>query len=69
MIRVVIADDHTIFRQGLAQLLRAAAEVTVVGEARDGDAALALVLDTNPMWPSWTSPCQVVGVWRWPRTS
>lgn len=42
MIRVAIADDHTILREGLRQLLAGAADVAVVAEAADGDAALAL---------------------------
>ena len=36
MIRVVIADDHTILREGLKQLLQAADDLNVVGEAADG---------------------------------
>jgi len=36
MIRVVIADDHQILREGLKQLLLAASDLDVVGEARDG---------------------------------
>lgn len=36
MIRVVIADDHTILREGLKQLLQAADDLSVVGEAADG---------------------------------
>ncbi|HTQ00009.1 MAG TPA: response regulator transcription factor [Casimicrobiaceae bacterium] len=36
MIRVVIADDHTILREGLRQLLGSAADITVVSEAADG---------------------------------
>jgi len=36
MIRIVIADDHTIVREGLKQLLSAAADLDVVGEAQDG---------------------------------
>jgi DNA-binding NarL/FixJ family response regulator len=36
MIRVVIADDHTILREGLKQLLQAADDLQVVGEAADG---------------------------------
>ncbi|MCC6472472.1 MAG: response regulator transcription factor [Burkholderiales bacterium] len=35
-IRIVIADDHTIMREGLKQLLAAAGDLEVVGEARDG---------------------------------
>jgi DNA-binding NarL/FixJ family response regulator len=47
-VKVVIADDHTLFRQGLSQLLRSAEDITVVGEARDGHEALRLVLETKP---------------------
>ena len=47
MIRVVIADDHTIVREGLKQLLAAASDLEVVGEARDGFEALKLVRETD----------------------
>jgi YesN/AraC family two-component response regulator len=40
MIKVVIADDHKIFRQGLAQLLGSVEDITVAGEAADGREAL-----------------------------
>ena len=43
MIRVVIADDHTILREGLRQLLGASADVEVVAEAADGHEVLARV--------------------------
>ena len=43
MIRVLIADDHKIVRDGLKRILCAHAEVDVTGEAADGDQALALV--------------------------
>jgi DNA-binding NarL/FixJ family response regulator len=36
MIRIVVADDHTIVREGLKQLLTAAGDFEVVGEAQDG---------------------------------
>jgi DNA-binding NarL/FixJ family response regulator len=36
MIRVVIADDHQILREGLKQLLLAAGDLDVIGEAGDG---------------------------------
>jgi len=35
-VRIVIADDHTIFRDGLRRLLEAEPELEVVGEAADG---------------------------------
>jgi DNA-binding NarL/FixJ family response regulator len=43
MIRVLLADDHTLVREGLKQLLGTAEGVEVAGEAADGDQALALV--------------------------
>jgi DNA-binding NarL/FixJ family response regulator len=43
MIRVLLADDHQIVRDGLKRILRATGEVEVAGEAKDGDEALALV--------------------------
>ena len=36
MIRIVVADDHTIVREGLKGLLAAAGDIEVVGEASDG---------------------------------
>lgn len=41
-IRVLIADDHTILRQGLRALLDAQSDITVVGEAADGHEAVRL---------------------------
>jgi DNA-binding NarL/FixJ family response regulator len=43
MIRIVLADDHTIVREGLKQVLAAAADLAVVGEARDGREVLERV--------------------------
>jgi DNA-binding NarL/FixJ family response regulator len=43
MIRVLIADDHTLVREGLRQLLASTADVRVEGEAANGDEALALL--------------------------
>jgi two-component system invasion response regulator UvrY len=41
-VKVLIADDHPVVRQGLKQMLNADPEVNVVGEARDGDEAFDL---------------------------
>jgi two-component system nitrate/nitrite response regulator NarL len=38
---VLIADDHPVYRRGLAEVLRARPEFEVVGEAEDGETALA----------------------------
>ena len=40
MIRIVIADDHTIVREGLKQLLSASADFQIVGEASNGHEVL-----------------------------
>jgi len=41
-VKVLIADDHPVVRQGLKQMLSSDPEVNVVGEARDGDEAFDL---------------------------
>ena len=43
MIRVLLADDHKIVRDGLRRILAASADIQVAAEAADGDQALALV--------------------------
>jgi len=47
-VRIVIADDHPIFRDALRTLLEAEPGFTVVGEAADGDEALKLVVGLSP---------------------
>jgi DNA-binding NarL/FixJ family response regulator len=47
-VRVVIADDHPMFRYGLRAVLAASDEVEVVGEAADGSELLAMVEHTGP---------------------
>ena len=47
-VRVVIADDHPMFRYGLRAVLAAADEVDVVGDAADGSELVALVEHTQP---------------------
>lgn len=48
MIRVLIADDHVIFRQGLLKLLQAAGDISVVGETGDGAEALNRIIKERP---------------------
>ena len=48
MIRVVLADDHPIYRDGLARSLGDAGDIAVVGQAADGDQAVALALALQP---------------------
>ncbi|HEX3144790.1 MAG TPA: response regulator transcription factor [Pyrinomonadaceae bacterium] len=47
-IRVVIADDHPVFRQGLRQIIELENGLSVIGEAGDGAAALALIRELQP---------------------
>ena len=47
-IRVLVADDQRVVREGLATLLALVAGVEVVGTAADGDEALALAIQQRP---------------------
>jgi DNA-binding NarL/FixJ family response regulator len=47
VIRIVLADDHTIVREGLKQLLQAADGLEIVGEARDGHEAMKAVRELD----------------------
>jgi two-component system, NarL family, invasion response regulator UvrY len=47
MIKVLIADDHTVVRQGLKQILSEDAQLSVVGEAIDGNEVLAALETLN----------------------
>lgn len=46
--RIIIADDHPLFRQGLRQGIEAAPGLKVIGEAGDGQAALDLLQRWQP---------------------
>jgi two-component system response regulator NreC len=48
IIRVLVADDHTILRDGLVALLNASEDCRVVGEAADGITTVELALRTEP---------------------
>ena len=47
-IKIIIADDHSIVRQGLRQMLDADANLTVIGEAKNGRQALELIEANQP---------------------
>ena len=48
MINVIIADDHNLVREGIRALLEKAEDITVVGEAENGEQALELVQAIRP---------------------
>jgi DNA-binding NarL/FixJ family response regulator len=48
VVRVLVVDDHVLIRAGLAALIRAAPGLEVVGEAANGDEAVAMAADTRP---------------------
>ncbi len=47
-IRIILVDDHHIMREGLKSLLMAQSDISVVGEAGNGRAALGLVRKLTP---------------------
>ena len=47
-LRVLVADDHPVFRDGLRALLAAAPDLEVVGEAATGEEAVASTLERQP---------------------
>ncbi|WP_206422678.1 response regulator [Nocardioides pantholopis] len=48
MIRIVVADDHPVVRDGIRSMLGAVADFEVVGEAASGPEAVARVRETDP---------------------
>jgi DNA-binding NarL/FixJ family response regulator len=47
-LRVLLADDHPLFRHGVATLLQTTRDLAIVGEAASGDEAIALADELDP---------------------
>ena len=47
-IRVLVADDHPVFRRGMRAILGAEPDTELVGEATDGEEAVARALELRP---------------------
>lgn len=43
LVRVVVGDDHPLFREGVVRALTASGQITVVAEAENGAGALELI--------------------------
>ena len=48
MIKIVVADDHKLFRDGLRKILELEPDIKVVGEGADGEEALELFRQHHP---------------------
>jgi DNA-binding NarL/FixJ family response regulator len=47
-VKLLVVDDHPVFRQGLRDVLETDPQMKVVGEAADGEVAIELALQTRP---------------------
>ena len=47
MIKLLIADDHKIVREGLREIINRTADIRVIDEAKDGNEVLGKVEETN----------------------
>ena len=62
-IRLLLVDDHTLFRRGLKALLSLDGRLEVAGEAGDLGEALAACRRSNPTWYYWTTTCPECAAW------
>lgn len=46
-IKIIIADDHALLREGIRKILSLEPDITVVGEAEDGDQVIELARNTD----------------------
>lgn len=47
-VKLLVVDDHPVFRRGLREIIAENPNFSVVGEASDGEAAMRLILDLKP---------------------
>lgn len=47
-IRIIIADDHAVFRNGLKQLIEEDSSIEIIGEAENGERALEIINESKP---------------------
>ena len=47
-LRIIIADDHPVFRDGLINIIKKEEDIEIIGEAGDGEKALSLITELKP---------------------
>lgn len=47
-IKIVIADDHPLFRSGLVKMIESDNEIEIIGEAENGEIAFNMIIDLKP---------------------
>ena len=57
-LRILLADDHKIVREGLRLLINSQPDMQVVGEAANGREVLVKARELSPTSWSWTFPCR-----------
>lgn len=55
-IKVLLADDHTMFREGLARMLASYGDMEVIGEITNDEEAVELAREERPTW--WSRRCR-----------
>ena len=63
MIRIVIADDHAIVREGLKRIVSEAKDMQVVAEAADGTEVMQRVREFDFDLLCWTCRCPGAAAW------
>jgi DNA-binding NarL/FixJ family response regulator len=56
--RILIVDDHLAFRDGLKAVINHQADMAVIGEAEDGEKAVAMTASFSRISSSWMSKCR-----------
>ncbi len=64
VIRVLVAEDHTIVREGIKQLIGLAKDLVVVGRRAMANSCSRPCATCPARWCCWTFPCRASTAWR-----